>query len=278
VAEGFWQIELDAPTLNKGRIANDFLTAYPDPTPMHADQAFPNTRWSVILQAQGSDSELRNRALEQICRTYWLPIYAFARGQGLAPTDAEDLTQCVLSGLLDKGAFEQVTASKGKLRSFLRVATKNALRDDWRKAARLKRGGAATVLSLDYEDAERRCTAVSLSAVDNDSPDKLFDRHWGRHLLNQTMERLEATYTGEGKGDVFAALKGVLGHLDGGGRRYQDISAELGMSEGAIKVAVHRLRKRYRRILKEEIALTLDDESEAAVEEELRYLFGLFAC
>jgi RNA polymerase sigma factor (sigma-70 family) len=244
---------------------------------MHQDQAFPNTRWSVILQAQGSDSEVRNRALEQICRTYWLPIYAFARGQGLAPEDAEDLTQDVLSGLLDKGAFEQVAAERGKLRSFLRVATKNALRDDLRKAKRLKRGGGATVLSLDYEDAEQRCSAVALGAVDEQSPDKLFDRHWGRHLLNHTMERLGATYTGEGKAEVFAALKGVLGHLDSSGPSYRDLAAELGMSEGAIKVAVHRLRKRYRRILKEEIALTLEDESEAAVEEELRYLFGVFA-
>jgi RNA polymerase sigma factor (sigma-70 family) len=244
---------------------------------MHADQAFPNTRWSVILQAQGSDSELRNRALEQICRTYWLPVYAFARGQGLVPEDAEDLTQNVLSGLLDKGAFERVAAERGKLRSFLRVATKNALRDDLRKAKRLKRGGAATVLALDYEDAEQRCSAVSFAVVDEQSPDKLFDRHWGRHLLNHAMERLEATYTGEGKAEVFAALRCVLGHLDSGAPRYKDLAADLGMSEGAIKVAVHRLRKRYRRILKEEIALTLDDESEAAVEEELRYLFGVFA-
>jgi RNA polymerase sigma factor (sigma-70 family) len=206
---------------------------------MHADQAFPNTRWSVILQAQGSDSELRNRALEQICRTYWLPVYAFARGQGLVPEDAEDLTQNVLSGLLDKGAFARVAAERGKLRSFLRVATKNALRDDLRKAKRLKRGGAATVLSLDYEDAEQRCSAVSLGVVDEQSPDKIFDRHWGRHLLNHTMERLEATYTGEVKAEVFAALKGVLGHLDSCGPSYRDLAAELGMSEGAIRVAVH---------------------------------------
>jgi hypothetical protein len=95
--------------------------------------------------------------------------------------------------------------------------------------------------------------------------------------LNHTMERLEATYAGEGNAEVFAVLKRVLGHLGSGGPRYQDLGAELGMSEGAIKVAVHRLRKRYRRILKEEIALTLEDESEAAVEEELRYLFGVFA-
>ena len=166
---------------------------------------------------------------------------------------------------------------KGKLRSFLRVATKNALRDDWRKANRQKRGGGATVLSLDYEDAEQRCSAVSLEAVDAQSPDKIFDRHWGLHLLNQTMERLEATYTGEGKAAVFAALKGVIGHRGSGGPRYQDLATGLGMSEGAVKLAVHRLRKRYRRILKEEIAMTLDDESEAAVEEELRYIFGVFA-
>jgi RNA polymerase sigma factor (sigma-70 family) len=206
-------------------------------------------------------------------RTYWLPVYAFARSQGLSPADAEDIIQNILSDLLDRQAFEQVTAEKGKLRSFLRVATKNYLRNDWKKAHRLKRGGGATILSLDYEDAEQRCL---LKAADDETPDRLFDRHWAINLLHRTMERLEAAYTGEGKGAVFAVLKEVLGQK-GGGPRYQDLAAQLGMSEGAIKVAVHRLRKRYRRLLKEEIARTLDDESPEAVEEEIRFLFGVFA-
>jgi RNA polymerase sigma-70 factor (ECF subfamily) len=239
----------------------------------NADHQFPNTRWSVVLEAQGSDSSLRHRALEQICRTYWLPVYAFARGQGLAPADAEDLTQNVLSDLLNRQVFEKLAAENGKLRSFLRVATKNYLRNEWKKGNRLKRGGGATVLSLDYEDAEQRC---SLQVVDDESPERLFDRHWGLNLLHRTMERLEATYVGEGKGELFAALKGVLGQ-DGGGPRYQDLAARLGMSEGAIKVAVHRLRKRYRKILKQEIALTLNDESEESIEDEICYLFAVFS-
>lgn len=240
---------------------------------MHPDQAFPNTRWSMILQAQGSDSGERHRALEQICRTYWLPIYAFARSQGLAPPDAEDLTQTVLSGLLDRGSFESVAAEKGKLRSFLRVATKNALREDWRKGKRLKRGGGATMLSLDYEDAERRC---SMEVSDGETPETIFDRHWGLNLLERTMDRLQSLYSGEGKSEVFDALRDVLGQ-GRGHHCYEDLAADLGMSEGAVRVAVHRLRKRYRRLLKEEIALTLDDENEAAVEDEIRYLFGIFA-
>jgi RNA polymerase sigma factor (sigma-70 family) len=244
---------------------------------MHPDQAFPNTRWSVILEAQDADSGVRDRALEQICRSYWLPIYAFARSQGLAPADAEDLTQNVLSDLLDKGAFARIDADKGKLRSFLRVATKNAIRDDWRKATRQKRGGGATVLSLDYEEAERHCAAVALAAVDDQSPDRIFDRHWGMNLLDKTMERLEAAYTGEGKAELFAAVKGVLGHLDRNSPSHQDLAAQLGMTGGAVRVAVHRLRKRYRRILKEEIAQTLENESEEAVEDELRYIFDVFA-
>jgi RNA polymerase sigma-70 factor (ECF subfamily) len=239
---------------------------------MSVDNEFPNTRWSVVLQAQGSDSELRHRALEQICLTYWLPVYAYARSQKLSPADAEDLTQNILSALLDKQAFENVAAEKGKLRSFLRVATKNYLRNDWIKARSQKRGGGVTVLSLEYEDAEQRC---SLGAIDDETPDKIFDRNWGLNLLHRTMGRLETLYTGEGKSDLFAALKEVLGQ-GGGGPRYQDLATELAMSEGAIKVAVHRLRKRYRRLLKEEIALTLGDESEQAVEEEIRYLFGVF--
>lgn len=239
----------------------------------HPDYEFPNTRWSVILDAQGSDSEVRQRALEQICRIYWLPIYAFARGQGLQPADAEDLTQNVLGRLLEKGGFDRVAEEKGKLRSFLRVATKNYLRNDWKKAGREKRGGPELVFSLDHRDAEQLCF---LDPVDGESPDKVFDRHWGLNLLDRTMERLKTLYSGEGKGEVFAALKGVLGR-GGGGPRYQDLAAELRMSEGAIKVAVHRLRKRYRRLMKEEIAITLGDESEEAVEEEIRYLFGVLS-
>lgn len=240
---------------------------------MSADHKFPNTRWSIILEAQDDDSALRHRALEQICRTYWLPIYAFARGQGLTPSDAEDLTQDVLSRLLDKQAFEKVAAKRGKLRSYLRVATKNYLRNEWEKAKTKKRGGGATVLSLDYEDAEQH---ISLQVLDDQSPDRIFDRQWGLNLLRRAMERLDTTYETEGKGTVFASLKDLIG-LKGGGPRHKDLAAQLSMSESAVGVAVHRLRKRYRRILKEEIALTLDDESEEAVEEELRFLFGVFS-
>lgn len=249
------------------------VTRRTQPHIMSAEHEFPNTRWSVILEAQDEDSALRHRALEQICHTYWRPIYAFARGQGLAPSDAEDLTQDFLSCLLDKQAFEKVAANKGKLRAFLRVATKNHLRNHWRKASAQKRGGQATILSLDYEDAERR---ISAQIPDEDSPDRLFDRQWGLNLLNRTMERLERVYTSEGKGEVFAVLKDVIG-VKSGGPSHRELAAQLGMSESGAGVAIHRLRKRYRRLLKEEIALTLDDESEEAVEQELQYLFGLFA-
>ncbi|CAN5150543.1 hypothetical protein BH23VER1_BH23VER1_10000 [soil metagenome] len=245
------------------------MAAHPELPP---DHRFPDTRWSVILEAQGSDSALRDRALEQICRTYWLPVYAFARGQGLAPADAEDLTQDVLAGLLDKRAFANLAAEKGKLRSFLRVASKNVLRNDWRKARSQKRGDGIPVLSLDYADAENRC---SLDGVEDESPDKIFDRHWAMNLLQRTMERLEATYVGEGKPAVFHTLKDVIGQKSGG-PRYQDLAAHLGTSEGAVKVAVHRLRKRYRRLLKQEIALTLDDDNEEAIDAEIRHLFGVF--
>jgi len=238
----------------------------------HSEYQFPNTRWSVILDAQGGDSEIRDRALGQICRIYWLPVYAFARGQGLQPADAEDLTQNVLACLVDKGGFDRVAEEKGKLRSFLRVVTKNYLRNDWKKAGRQKRGGRDVLLSLDHHDAEQLCF---LDSMGSESPDEIFDRHWGLNLLDRTMERLQASYVGEGKGEMFAVLSCVLGR-GGGGPRYQDLAAELGTSEGAIKVAVHRLRKRYRRLLKEEIARTLGDESEEAVEEEIRYLFGVF--
>ena len=240
---------------------------------MSSDHDFPNTRWSVVLEARDPDSALRHRALERICRTYWLPIYAYARGQKLSPSDAEDLTQEVLADLLKKEAFAKVGAEKGRLRSFLMVVTKNQLRQGQRNASAQKRGGGVPVLSLDFEDAEKRC---SLEPADDETPETLFDRHWGADLLRRAMERLEAVYLAEGKPEVFAALRDVIG-----GRRgdadYAELAAGLGMTEGATRVAVHRLRKRYRRLLKEEIALTLDDDSPEAVEEEIRYLFGVFS-
>ena len=179
----------------------------------------------------------------------------------------------MLANLFGGGRFPAVGSERGKLRSFLRVVTKNHLRNEWKKARREKRGGGAPVVSLDCEGAERRC---SLDLVDDETPERVFDRHWGLNLLERTMVRLEAAYTTEGKGAVFSALKDVLGRR-GGGVNHRQIGEPLGMSEGAVKVAVHRLRKRYRRILKDEIAQTLEDPSEEAVDEEIRFLFGVFA-
>lgn len=226
-----------------------------------------------MLQACGDDSDARDRALEQICRSYWMPVYAFLRGQGVSPADAEDLTQEVLAGLINPGAFGNVAQEKGRLRTFLRVVAKNTLRNDWKKQAREKRGGRVKMLSLDHEAAE---ACLDLEAVYGESPDRIFDRHWGISLLQRTMERLEAAYVREKKQSVFAALKEVLGR-GGGGPRYQDLAVQLGMSEGAVKVAVHRLRQRYRALLREEIVMTLDDASESAVEEEIRHLFGVLS-
>lgn len=240
---------------------------------MSLESPFPNTRWSVVLQAQGDDSGVRQRALEEICRAYWMPVYAFLRGQGVSPADAEDLTQEVLAGLVNPGAFGNVAPEWGQLRTFLRVVAKNTLRNDWKKQATVKRGGRVKLLSLDHEAAE---SCLELEALDGESPDRIFDRHWGISLLQRTMERLEAAYVREKKQPLFAALKDVLGR-GGGGPRYQDLAAQLGMSEGAVKVAVHRLRQRYRALLREEIVMTLDDTSEAAVEAEIRHLFGVFS-
>lgn len=240
---------------------------------MSSNHDFPNTRWSVVLEARDPDSALRHRALERICQTYWLPIYVYARGHKLSPADAEDLTQIVLADLLEKEAFEKVEEGKGRLRSFLMAVTKNQLRKGWRDANRQKRSGGQPVLSLDFEQAEQRCT---LEPVDNESPETLFDRQWGTDLLRRAMERLEAVYRVEGKPEIFATLRNAIGH-GRGEFIYAELAEELGLTEGATRVAAHRLRKRYRRLLKEEIALTLDEETPEAVEQEIRYLFGVFS-
>ena len=234
---------------------------------------FPETRWSIILEARDDQTALRQRALEVICGAYWLPIYAYARGRGLEPADAEDLTQNLLAYLLQRGAFERVAEENGKLRTYLMVATRNYIANEWKKRVAQKRGGGVAVLSLDHENAEGRC---ALAARDDETPERTFERHWAINLLHRVMERLEATYVGEGKGEVFAALKDSLTPTSGGSE-YTEIAATLGMKEGAVRTAVHRLRKRYRRILKEEISHTLDDPTKEAIDDEVRYLFGVFA-
>jgi RNA polymerase sigma factor (sigma-70 family) len=228
---------------------------------------FVTTHWSVVLSAGGNDTACARDALARLCQTYWFPLYAHARRRGNSPHDAQDLTQEFFARLLDRQSLAAADPSRGRFRSFLLAAMNHFLADEWHKARAQKRGGSGEVLSLDFAAAEER---FDLEPADAATPDKAFDRQWALTLLNTVLDRLEAEYQREGKHELFAALKQTLA----GSREtqpYAELAETLGMNEGAIKTAVHRLRRRYRELLQAEINHTVESPAEAR--EEMDYLF-----
>lgn len=231
---------------------------------------FATTHWTVVLAAGKKNSPEANRALEELCQTYWFPLYAYVRRRGHGKADAEDLTQAFFAKLLEKNFLAQLDADKGKFRAWLLVALKHFLANEWDKAQAQKRGGGAAHLSLDWQTAD---TKFQVAATNEPSPEKSFDREWALALLGKVIQRLQAECAAEGKARLFEQLKMFL-TAGKGDSAQRDVAAALGMEEGAVRVAVHRLRKRYRQLLRDEIANTLDDP--AMVEEEMRALFGAF--
>jgi len=235
-----------------------------------SDAFFLTTRWTVVLTAREQDSQ-SGEALETLCRTYWYPLYAFIRRQGSAPADAEDLTQAFFAKFLEKHYLQSVNPAKGKFRSFLLASLKHFLANEWDRARTRKRGGGAVHLSLDSAAAESRYLQEPVDAM---TPEKIFDREWALTLLELVLARLRREFSEEGKGGLFEQLKVVL-TAGKGAVSHAEIAGRLGMSEGAVKVAAHRLRRRYREVLKEEIAQTVSGPEQ--VEEEIRALFSVFA-
>lgn len=228
-----------------------------------ADQ-FAATRWTVVLAAGQRASPESRRALEELCGIYWYPLYAYIRRCGYDAHGAEDLTQEFFARLLPGRSLAYVDRAKGTFRSFLVASLKHFLANEWDKARAYKRGGGMTLVSFDAE------TRYLAEAVDGLSADKLLDRQWAVALLEQVLGRLQA----ESYPQQFALLKSFL---TAGAETvpYAEVAVTLGTSEGAVKVAVHRLRKRYRALLREEIAHTV--ASPAEVDEELRHLFAAFS-
>jgi RNA polymerase sigma-70 factor (ECF subfamily) len=226
---------------------------------------FVTTRWSVVQEAKGSTPQ-SHEALEYICQTYWFPLYAYVRRRGHAPEDAEDLTQEFFRQLLEHRWINDVDRRKGKLRAFLITALKRFLSKERRRKSAKKRGGGQRMLSLDSRIAEGRYAS-------SDTPDleaeALYDRQWALTLLDLTVQRLENEYADAGKAELFAAMKDglVMTHqsID-----YPSLAAELDMKEGAARVAVHRMRKRFRELYREEVAQTLP--AGADLDDELRHL------
>lgn len=228
---------------------------------------FTTTHWSVVLASAQGDSPQAAVALEQLCRTYWYPLYAFVRRQGSSPHDVEDRLQAFFARFLEKNYLNDVDQSKGRFRSFLLAALKHFLADEWDKAHADKRGGGAQFLSLDSEAAESRYWEEPASDL---TPEKLYEERWACVLLEQVMQRLEADLAEAGKGHFFSALKPFLvgeSHVVS----YAELAVKFGVSEAALKMKTQRMRHRYQRLLREEIAQTV--ASPAEVEDEIRYLF-----
>jgi RNA polymerase sigma factor (sigma-70 family) len=231
-------------------------------------QWFVTTHWSVVLAAGRNDSTRAQAALEKLCRSYWYPLYAFVRRLGHGPHDAEDLVQGFFAVCLEKNYLGAADQAKGRFRSFLLTALKYFLANEWDKARTQKRGGALPVISLDSLTAEQR---YALEPADQFTAEKLFERRWALTLLDKVITRLHDEQAGAGKLKQFEALKESI-TAAGRGTPYAALAAQLGTSEGAIKVAVHRLRQRYRELLEEEIANTVASPEE--IEEERRHLLS----
>jgi len=236
------------------------------------DANFTPTHWSVVLAAAGrSDSTHARDALERLCRNYWLPIYAFVRRQGHGPHDAQDLTQEFFARLLERNYLAGVDRDKGRFRSFLLASVKHFLANEWDKAKAQKRGGGHVPISIDATVAEN---SFSLEPADAMTADKIFERRWALALLEQVLRRLREEYTRDGKEKQFEQLKATLTEASRS-LPYAEIAARLGTSEGAVKVAVHRLRQRYRELLRAEIADTVAGAGE--IDDEIRNLFAALA-
>jgi RNA polymerase sigma-70 factor (ECF subfamily) len=253
------------------------VSTSPENEPVAADTGgsrqravFVTTHWSVVLSARDKDSPRSVEALEALCRSYWYPLYAFVRRQGRGPHDAQDLTQGFFARLLEKDYLKSADCEKGKFRTFLLVALKRYLADEWHRQHAQKRGGFAPVVSIDQELAESRFAGELAHQL---QPDVLFDRQWAVTLIEHVMTRLQEEYLASGRAKLFEYLRGCLAK-DESALPYAEIAARLNLTEPAVKMAVHRLRARYRELLREEIGGTVS--SPAEIEEEIRHLFATF--
>jgi RNA polymerase sigma-70 factor (ECF subfamily) len=232
---------------------------------------FATTEWSVVLRAGKRDDPAGHAALAALCERYWYPLYAYVRRRVTDVNDAQDLTQAFFVRLLEKNALAAALPQRGRFRGFLLVALKNFLANEADRAHAQKRGGGAPRLSLDFAAGESK---LGLEPAHTLSPERLFERQWALTLLGGVVARLEAEYAASGKARQFDALKAVL-NADRELLPYAALAAELDMSEAAVRQAASRLRRRYRELLRDEVAQTVASPEE--VEDEIRSLFQIFS-
>jgi len=239
----------------------------PSNTGPRTDQAvFATTHWSVVLAAGHSSAAGAQAALEKLCRTYWFPLYAFARRQGNSPEDAQDLTQDFFSRLLKKNYLAKADPDRGRFRTFLLRSLKNFLINEWKRAGRLKRGGGLEFISTDANAAEERYAA---EAPDESNPDAEYETRWAVTLIELVLTALRQEFDAADKTRLFEQLKGFIWG-DKSTASYAEIAAQLNLSEGTVKMAVHRLRQRFRELLRAEVAHTVAKPED--IDDELRHL------
>ena len=232
---------------------------------------FATTHWSVVLTAGKPDSSHYRQALETLCRTYWFPLYVYLRRRGYDIYQAEDNIQAFFACLLEKGGLRLADPKRGRFRSFLLVALKHFLANESARTQAQKRGGGRKILSLNIENAESQYIREPRDEL---SPEKLFERSWALAILDRTMVRLQAEAVSAKKEKHFDCLKIYL-TAEKNAVPYCEVATRLNMTEGAVKVAVHRLRQRYRVLLRDEIAQTVTTEEQ--INEEIRDLFAALA-
>jgi RNA polymerase sigma factor (sigma-70 family) len=232
---------------------------------------FHTTQWSLVLAAGGTDREEAGPALERLVQTYWYPLYTFIRRQGMDAEEAIDLTQEFLARLLEKNFLGAADPARGRFRTFLLTALERFLANEWARRRRQKRGGGRPLLSLDVGAAEER---YRLEPAHTLTAERLYERRWAMTILESAMARLGEECSQTGRAALFEAARAILAG-EPAGTSYAEIGARLGMSEGAVKTAVHRMRRRYGEILRWEIAETVGDPRE--VDEEIRQLFTALA-
>jgi RNA polymerase sigma factor (sigma-70 family) len=236
------------------------------PGPRH----FATTHWSLVCAARPDEvSQTRARnALEELCRAYWYPLYAFVRSRGYSAVDSQDLTQAFFARIIETSGFASADRERGRFRSYLLGAMKHFLANEWHRAKTQKRGGQVKFIEWDAFDPEARYAGASEQP---DNPEHLFDREWALQTIAGALQELRDEMMKAGKSEQFETLKGSLTGEDESPR--EEIAAQLGMSEGAVKVAVHRLRQRYRKLLRAAIAETVSNEAD--LDDEMRYLVAV---
>jgi RNA polymerase sigma-70 factor (ECF subfamily) len=225
----------------------------------------------VVVAAARSDTTRAQAALEKLCQTYWYPLYLYVRRRGHSPQDAQDLTQAFFARLLERHWVGDADRDRGRFRTFLLTAMSRFLADEWDKARAQKRGGGVIHVPLQLDTAEGR---YGCEPADDCTPEQCYERRWALTLLDAVLQRLRSEYERAGRAELFAGLNASLV----GGREsqpYAELAAKLDMSESAVNVAVHRLRKRFRKLLRAEIAQTMAATDD--VDEELRHLLAVLA-